>query len=167
MSAVITNRRTIGKLDTPTRRVINRAARMIDVPQSCFSMVVKGHHDLHGAYFGSVEEAQQAAARLSAQVNVAYVPRPIQTVISVMPELYDDIWTAGQGHVQDGSGGGRRRPLIIYAPHIDEVSYTHGRCWTASAYHVRDYFLAHMDELADAPRGVMAHATTSKARAPT
>jgi nickel-dependent lactate racemase len=58
---------------------------------------------------------------------------PYHTVISVMPELYDDIWTAGKGMykmepvVADGG------TVIIYAPHIDEVSYTHGKCWIASA----------------------------------
>jgi nickel-dependent lactate racemase len=162
MSAVITNRRTIGRLDTPTRRVINRAARMIDVPQSCFCMVVKGHHDLHGAYFGDVVEAQDVAARLSAQVNIAYVPRPFHTVISVMPELYDDIWTAGKGMYKMESVLADGGTLIIYAPQIDEVSYTHGAVLDRIGYHVRDYFLAHMSELADEPRGVMAHATHVK-----
>ena len=41
--------------------------------------------------------------------------------------MYDDIWTAGkcmyklEPVVADGG------TLIIYAPHITEVSYTHGR----------------------------------------
>jgi nickel-dependent lactate racemase len=79
-----------------------------------------------------------------------------------MPELYDDIWTAGKGMykmepvVADGG------TVIIYAPHIDEVSYTHGAILDRIGYHVRDYFLAHMDELADVPRGAMAHATHVK-----
>ena len=158
LGAVIGNVNIIGHEDTPVRRVIDRAASLIDVPQSCFSMVVKGHDDLCGLYFGSPQESQAAAAELSAQVNVKYLDRALSTVISIMPELYDDIWTAGKGMyklepiVADGG------KVIIYAPHIDEVSYTHGAVLDRIGYHVRDYFLAHMSELEDEPKGVMAHA---------
>ena len=162
LGAVITNVETIGRLRTPVRAVIDRAASLIDVPKSCFSMVVKGHHDLSGLYFGSPEEAQAEAAALSAQVNVVYKPRAYDLVISVMPELYDDIWTAGKGMyklepvVADGG------TLIIYAPHIDEVSYTHGEVLDRIGYHVRDYFLADMSRFDGEPRGVMAHSSHVK-----
>jgi nickel-dependent lactate racemase len=162
LGAVITNVKTIGFEDTPVRAVIDRAASFIDLPKSCFSMVVKGHHDLAGLYFGSPEESQRVAAELSAQVNITYVPKPFKTVLSVMPELYDDVWTAGKGMYKLEpvvADGGR---VIIYAPHIDEVSYTHAETLDAIGYHVRDYFLAHMDRYKDYLRGVMAHATHVK-----
>ncbi len=162
LGAVITNVKIIGHGDTPVRQVIDRAAGFIDRPKSCFSMVVKGHHDLSGLFFGSPEESQAAAAKTSAQVNITYVPKPYKTVISVMPELYDDIWTAAKGVykmepvVADGG------TVIIYAPHIDEISYTHGKILDKTGYHVRDYFLKRMDEYEGVPRGVMAHATHAK-----
>ncbi|HHX63932.1 MAG TPA: DUF2088 domain-containing protein [Chloroflexi bacterium] len=162
LAAVITNREIIGRLETPVRRVIDRAAALIDIEKSCFSMVVRGHDDLMGLYYGTPEASQAAAARLSAQVNIKYVPRSYHTVLSIMPELYDDIWTAGKGMyklepvVADGG------TVIIYAPHIDEVSYTHGETLDRIGYHVRDYFLARMDEYAGVHRGVMAHATHVK-----
>ena len=162
LGAVITNVKTIGQQDTPVRRVIDRATSLIDVPKSCFSMVVKGHHDLAGLYFGSPEASQAAAAALSAQVNITYVDKPYKTVLSVMPHLYDDIWTAAKGMykmepvVVDGG------TVIIYAPHIDEVSYTHGKMLDRIGYHVRDYFLKRMDEFSDVPGGVMAHSTHVK-----
>jgi len=162
LGALITNVKTIGVQDTPTRQMIDRAASMIDLPKSCFSMVVVGHRDVAGLYFGTPEESQAAAAKLSAQVNITYVDRPYQTVLSVMPELYDDIWTAGKGMYKMENvvaDGGR---VIIYAPHIDEVSYTHGQVLDRIGYHVRDYFLAHMDEFQGTPRGVMAHSTHVK-----
>ncbi len=31
--------------------------------------------------------------------------------------------------------------VIIYAPHITEISYTHGQLIDEVGYHVRDYFL--------------------------
>ena len=162
LAAVITNLKTIGVRHTPVRQVIDRAAAMIDLPKSCFSMVVKGHDDLAGLYFGTREESQAAAVELSAQVNIVYLDRPVKTVLSVMPTLYDDIWTAGKGMykmepvVADGG------TVIIYAPHIDEVSYTHGAVLDRIGYHVRDYFLAQMERFAGEPRSVMAHATQVK-----
>jgi lactate racemase len=162
LGAVISNVKTIGIEDTPVRAVIDRAASMINLPKSCFCMVVKGHDDLAGLYFGSPEEAQRVAAELSAKVNITYVTKRYKTVLSVMPELYDDVWTAGKGMyklepvVADGG------TVIIYAPHITEVSYTHGKTLDRIGYHVRDYFLAHMEQLKGEPRGVMAHATHVK-----
>jgi lactate racemase len=162
MAAVITNLETIGVPNAPVRRVIDRAAAMIDLPKSCFSMVVKGHDDLAGLYFGTPEESQAAAAELSSKVDIVYLERPVKTVLSVMPTLYDDIWTAGKGMykmepvVADGG------TVIIYAPQIDEVSYTHGAVLDRIGYHVRDYFLAQMGRFADEPLMVMAHATQVK-----
>jgi lactate racemase len=162
LGAVIGNREIIGHQDTPVRKVVDRAAALIDRPKACFSLVVRGHDDLAGLFFGTPEEAQSAAAEISALVNIRWVEHPYHTVISVMPELYDDIWTAGKGMykmepvVADGG------TVIIYAPHIDEVSYTHGALLDRIGYHVRDYFLAHMDRYQGVSRGVMAHATHVK-----
>lgn len=162
LAAVITNLKTIGVPNAPVRRVLDRAVAMIDLPKSCFSMVVKGQDDLAGLFFGTPEESQAAAVELSAQLHIVYLERPVHTVLSVMPTLYDDIWTAGKGMykmepvVADGG------TVIIYAPHIDEVSYTHGAVLDRIGYHVRDYFLADMERYAEEPRGVMAHATQVK-----
>ena len=55
--------------------------------------------------------------------------------------------------------GGR---LIIYAPHIREVSYTHGEAIEKVGYHTRDYFLKQMDRFRDVPGAIMAHSTHVK-----
>ncbi len=162
LGALVTNLKTIGVRDTPQRKVIDLAASYIKMNKSCFSMVVKGHDDLAGLYFGSPEESQAAAADLSAQVNITYVDKPFKTVLSVMPELYDDIWTASKGMykvepiVADGG------TVIIYAPHIDEIAYTHGKVLDRIGYHVRDYFLKRWDEFKNEPTSVMAHSTLVK-----
>lgn len=162
MSGLIGSGNLIGMGYTSVRRVIDRAASLIKMDKSCFSLVVKGHHDLAGLYFGSPEESQAAAAELSAQVNIHWVEKPYQTVVSVMPDLYDDIWTAAKGMykvepaVQDGG------TVIIYAPHIDEVSYTHGELLDRVGYHVRDYFLSQWDQFRDVPGGILAHSTHLK-----
>ena len=73
--------------------------------------------------------------------------------------MYDDIWTAGkcmyklEPIVADGG------TLIIHAPHIDEVSYSHGRVIDQVGYHVRDYFLKQWERFKDYPWCVLAHST--------
>ncbi len=49
--------------------------------------------------------------------------------------------------------------LIIYGPHIREISRTWGKYIERIGYHTRDYFLAQMDRFNDIPRGVLAHLT--------
>jgi hypothetical protein len=55
--------------------------------------------------------------------------------------------------------GGR---LIIYAPHITEVSVSHGRVIEEVGYHTRDYFLKQWDRFKHHPWGVLAHSTHVK-----
>lgn len=158
LGALITSYTIIGTKHTPVRAVIDRAAAMIHVPKLCVCMVVNGH-DLAGLTVGEPQAAWSAAADLSAQVHVVYVDRPYQTVLSVMPHLYDDIWTAAKGMyklepvIADGG------EVIIYAPHIDEISYTHGAIIDRIGYHVRDYFVKQWPRFEHEPWGVLAHST--------
>jgi nickel-dependent lactate racemase len=159
LGAVITSWKVIGTKYTPVRAVIDRAASLIDLPKLCFSMVVKGHHDLVGLYFGAPEDAYDAAADLSAQHHIVYVPKPFKRVLSVMPELYDDIWTAAKGMYKLEPAIAEGGEVIIYAPHIDEISYTHGHILDQIGYHCRDYFLKQWDRFQHHPWGVIAHST--------
>lgn len=159
LGAVITSWQVIGTKATPVRAVINKAASFIDVPKLCFSMVVKGHHDLVGLYFGAPEDAYSAAADLSAQHHIIYVEKPFKRVLSVMPELYDDIWTAAKGMYKMEPAIADGGEVIIYAPHIDEISYTHGKILDEVGYHCRDYFLKQWETFKDYPWGVLAHST--------
>jgi nickel-dependent lactate racemase len=158
LGAVITSYEVIGTRYTPVRRVIDRAASFIQLPKLCFSMVVKGE-EMVGLYIGSPEEAYEEAASLSSQVHIKWVDRPFKRVLSVMPHMYDDIWTASKGMyklepaIEDGG------EVIIYAPHIDEISYTHGRVLDEIGYHVRDYFVKQWDRFKHYPWGVIAHST--------
>ncbi len=159
LGAVITSWKVIGTKHTPVRAVINRAASFIDLPKLCFSMVVKGHHDLVGLYFGTPEEAYGSAADLSARHHVVYVPKPFRRALSVMPHLYDDIWTAAKGMYKMEPAVADGGEVIIYAPHIDEISYTHGKILDEIGYHCRDYFLKQWDTFKGYPWGVIAHST--------
>ena len=135
LGAVMTNYVIIGTKHTPVRAVIDRAAAMIDRPKLCFSMVVapaKGEvaqmavPPLNGLYVGTPEEAWEGASDLSSQVHVVWVEKPYKRVLSVMPHLYDDIWTGAKGMYKMEPAIADGGEVIIYAPHITEVSYTHG-----------------------------------------
>jgi nickel-dependent lactate racemase len=159
LGAIITSCQVIGTKHTPVRTVIDRAASLVDVPKLCFSMVVKGHHDLVGLYFGTPEAAYEAAADLSAQHHIVYVNQPYRRVLSVMPPLYDDLWTAAKGMYKVEPAVADGGEVVIYAPHITEISYTHGHVLDRVGYHVRDYFVKQWERFKDEPWGVLAHST--------
>jgi hypothetical protein len=49
--------------------------------------------------------------------------------------------------------------LIIYAPHITEISVTHGRLLVSIGYHCRDFFLQQWPKYQHLPWGILAHST--------
>jgi hypothetical protein len=49
--------------------------------------------------------------------------------------------------------------VVIYAPHITEISYTHGAVIDKVGYHVRDYFVKQWEGFEKVPWGVLAHST--------
>jgi len=158
LGALITNYKIIGTPTTPIRAIINEAAAFIRKPVSCISLVVT-HKGVAGIFFGTALEAWAAAAELSARTHIIYVDTPFKRVLSVMPRLYDDLWTAAKGMykmepvIADGG------EVIIFAPHISEVSYTHGKIIDEIGYHCRDYFVKQWDKYKHYPSGVLAHST--------
>lgn len=159
LGALITCSAIIGVKDTPVRRVIDRAMENVDIPIHCLSMVVAGNNSLCGLYAGDVKNAWAAAADLSAQIHIVRKAKPFRMVLGRAPEMYDEIWVGGKVSYkleQVVADGGT---LIIYAPHIREVSRTWGPYIEKIGYHVRDYFLAQMDRFENIPRGVLAHSS--------
>lgn len=161
LGAIITSPKIIGTKYTPVRKVVDEAASYVKAEKSCFAMVVKGN-DLAGMYYGTPEDAWSEAADLSAKLHLTYVDRTYHTVLSCAPKMYDDVWTGGkcmyklEPVVADGG------KLIIYAPHIDEISYTHGKILDEIGYHTRDYFVKQWDKFKKYPWGVVAHSTHVK-----
>jgi len=79
-------------------------------------------------------------------------------MLSIMPTKYEDIWTAAKGFyklepiVADGG------ELIIYAPHITQISVMHPSI-SEIGYHNRDYFLGQWEKFRNKPWGDLAHST--------
>ncbi len=161
LGAVITNPLVNGNKWTPTRKVVERAASFVTCPHKLFAIVAL-NNELKGIFIGDTLEAWEKAADLSEQVHITHMDKPYQTILGIAPQMYDDIWTAGkvmyklEPILADGG------TLIIYAPHITEISYTHGQWLDKIGYHTRDYFLKRMEQFAGVPRGIMAHSTHVK-----
>jgi nickel-dependent lactate racemase len=163
LGALITSFDVIGRMETPVRAVIDRAAALLDRPLSLMAPVVT-HEGVAGLYVGDVHEAWRRAAALSARRHVVWVDRPFRRVLSVMPAMYDDLWTAAKGMYKTEPAVADGGEVVIYAPHVSEVSYTHGRLLDEIGYHCRDYFLARWERFRAYPGGVVAHSTHVKGK---
>ena len=161
LGALCTSMAIIGVRDTPVRRVIHRAAEMVPTELLCVAMALDGD-DLHGIWVGDHIETFEAAAALSAQLNILHVARPLRRVLSMPAERYDDLWTAAKAMYKAEPAIADGGEVVIYAPHITEVSYTHGRLIDIVGYHVRDYFLDQWETFKDVPGAILAHSTHVK-----
>lgn len=161
LGAVLTNPRIIGNKWTPVRRVVDRAASMIPVERRAFCMVVQ-EAGLAGLFTGTPEEAWSEAADLSARVHVIQTDRAYHTVLSQAPAMYDELWVGGKCMYKLEPALADGAELIIYAPHIRQLSQTHGELIRRIGYHTRDYFLAQWDQFKEIPWGILAHSTHVK-----
>jgi nickel-dependent lactate racemase len=159
LGAVCTNPMIIGNKWTPVRKVVDRAGALVHVDKRCFALVVAPDKSLAGLFFGTPEKAWEEASELSRQIHITCKEKPFQTVLSCAPPMYDELWVAGkcmyklEPVVADGG------ELIIYAPHVKEISVTHGQLIEEVGYHCRDYFLKQWDRFKHYPWGVLAHST--------
>lgn len=161
LGALITSPVIIGTRHTPVRRIIDRAAAFVPTERLCMSLVVKGA-GLAGLYIGTPEEAWSAAADLSQKIHIIYKEKPFERVLSCSPEMYRDLWTGGKCAYKLEPVVADDGELIIYAPHIKDISVSHGDKIERIGYHVLDYFLKQMERFGDIPTGVLAHSTHVK-----
>lgn len=161
LGAVITNPVIIGNQWTPVRKVVDRAAAFLKPERRAFCMVVKDH-ELAGLYAGTPESAWSSAADLSRRIHIQYSEKPFRTVLSCAPEMYDDLWTGGKCMYKTEPVVADGGTVIIYAPHITEISPVHGPVLEQIGYHTRDFFLKQWDKYKGYPWGVVAHSTHVK-----
>ena len=161
LGALITNYDVIGTKATPVRAVIDRAARLLDRPLSLLAPVVM-HEGTAGLFCGPVHEAWSAAADLSSKRHVVWLDQPVKRVLSIMPAMYDDLWVAAKGMYKMEPAVADGGEVVIYAPHVTEVSHVHGKLIDRVGYHCKDYFLKQWDRFQDVPGGILAHSTHVK-----
>lgn len=158
LGAVVTNMGIIGNPHTPVRAVVDRAGAMVNVPKKCFALVAKGAGAV-GAFAGTPEAAWAEAAKLSAQHHIVWKDRSFHTILSCASPMYDELWVGAKAMYKLEPVLADGGELIIYAPHIHEVSVVHGKFIRQVGYHCRDYFLKQWDQFKDLPWGTLAHCT--------
>jgi len=161
LGALITSYDVIGTMDTPVRAVIDRAASFLKTPLSLLAVVVT-HDGVAGLFGGDVHAAWRQAALLSSRRHIVWVDRPFDKVVAVMPAMYDDLWVAAKGTYKSEPAVADDGEVVIYAPHVGEVSHVHGKLIDEIGYHCRDYFLEQWDRFGRYPGGILAHSTHVK-----
>ena len=156
LAAVITNPAINGVKNTPTRKVIDRAASFLQVPRTCFAFTVNERDQVAGLWVGEPREAWSCAADCSAKMHIRYVENPFHRVLAVTPGIYEEVWVAGKAMyklepvIADGG------ELIIYGPQIRAISFVHGEAIQRIGYHVIDYFVKQWDRFAAEPKLILA-----------
>lgn len=149
---------TIGVAETPVRAMIHEAANVIPTPITLIALVVEGK-GLAGIFIGEHQEAWREAAKLSGLRHITWLSKPVKRVLSCAPAMYDELWTAGKAMYKLEPALEKNAELIIYAPHLDEVSHVHGKYIHEIGYHVLEYFLKQWNKFKHVPLGVLAHST--------
>ena len=162
LAAVITNPVVNGVKDTPTRRVIDRAAEFLQTPRVCFAFAVDRRHELACLFAGEPRESWSRAADYSARLHIAYLDRPYGRILGLTPPIYEEIWVAGKAMYKLEPVVAEGGELVIHGGHIREISFVHGREIERIGYHVRDYFLEQWDRFAHEPKLILAHSTNVK-----
>lgn len=120
----------IGRVETPTRHLIEAAAALVQARIISLNTVVSrdaaNRLITHALFAGDVREAFRLAANVSQQVHIRYTGRQYKRVIALLDPHYDEMWVGGKASYKLGAiieDGGE---LIIYAPHLTKLSETHG-----------------------------------------
>ena len=160
VGALISSYEIIGTLGvTPVRALINAATDRIPGDKYFIGVVTEAGTDkLHSVSVGTTVAAWAAASEIAAASHITYLDKPVKRVVSLVPEMYEDVWTGAKGFyklepvVADGG------EVILYAPHITQVSEMHPGL-RKIGYHNRDYFAKQWDKFKDHPWGELAHST--------
>jgi nickel-dependent lactate racemase len=130
LGALATIEKIIGRVETPTRRLIEAAADLVPAKIISFNTVLTredGHLRTYALFAGDIKLAFRRAAQISSQVHIKYVDRKYKRVVALLDEHYTEMWVGGKASYKLGGIIEEGGELIIYAPHLDRISDTHGR----------------------------------------
>jgi nickel-dependent lactate racemase len=119
----------IGRVETPTRRIIEAAADRVRTPVIALTSVstrTDAGLQTHALFAGGLRETVRQAAAVSAQVHIRRTGRRYRRVIALLDEHYDEMWVGGKASYKLGGIIENGGELVIYAPHLRAISATHG-----------------------------------------
>ena len=129
LGALATIENVIGRIETPTRRVIEAAAALVSPHVISFTSVSTRNTEglrTHALFAGDLYEGFRRAAEVSSEVHIKRIGRKYKRVVALLDRHYDELWVGGKASYKLGSiieAGGE---LIIYAPQLKQLSATHG-----------------------------------------
>jgi len=119
----------IGRVETPTRSLIEAAAGLIPARIISLNTVVSRVNDelvTYALFAGDIREAFRRAAVVSSQIHIRYTGRKYRRVVALLDPHYDELWVGGKASYKLGAIIEEGGELIIYAPHLTKLSETHG-----------------------------------------
>ena len=119
----------IGRVETPTRHLFEAAADFIPARVISLSSVVSRDHGrlrTYALFCGDFREAVRSAAAVSREVHIKYTGRKYRRVVALLDEHLEDLWVGGKASYRLGPVIEECGELIIYAPHLKELSAVHG-----------------------------------------
>lgn len=161
LGALQTNMNTIGIRDTAVRRLIDRATEMMPVPITWLNLVVD-EHGLQGLFIGEDRAQWEKAVELSARVNIRYVEKAFKRVLSIPSKRYDDFWTGAKSFYKLEPAVADGGELIVYAPQIQRISFTHDEVLHHIGFHLKDYYVANMERYREFNRTALAYSCLVK-----
>ena len=121
---------TIGEVETPTRKLIEAATELVPARIISLNTVVSRGDDgqliTHALFAGDIREAFRSAAAVSREVHIRYTGRKYRRVIALLDPHYDELWVGGKASYKLGAVIEDGGELIIFAPHLNKISQTHG-----------------------------------------
>lgn len=130
LGALASIERVIGRVETPTRRMIEAAAEFVPASIISLNTVVTRTDDnrlrTHALFAGDIRQALRQAAEVSRGVHIKYTGRKYKRVVALLDEHYDELWVGGKASYKLGGIIDEGGELIIYAPHLNAISETHG-----------------------------------------
>jgi lactate racemase len=131
LGALASIERVIGRVETPTRRMIEAAAEFVPARVISLNTVVTREDDgrlhTHALFAGDIRRAFRLAADVSRRVHIKYTGRKYRRVVALLDEHYDELWVGGKASYKLGGVIEESGELVIYAPHLRAISETHGR----------------------------------------
>jgi len=128
----------IGRIETPTRHLIEKAADHVTAEIINFSSTVSrndnGQLETHALFAGDLRLSFRKAAEVSRQINVKFVDRKYGRVVALLDEHFKELWTGGKASYKLGGIIEEGGELLIYAPHLSKISETHGAAIERYAY---------------------------------
>jgi len=130
LAALASIEKIIGRVETPTRHMIEAAADFVPAAVISFTSVVsRGREDrlqTHALFAGDYRLALRRAAEISRAVHIKYTGRKYRRVVALLDEHYEELWLGGKASYRLGGIVEEGGELIIYAPHLRCISETHG-----------------------------------------